>query len=72
MPNVMERYPDLANATPNEKLALIDELWLSIRESATEIITSEHQAELDQRIAKIDADPTLAMDPGTARGLLKP
>ena len=71
MPNVMERYPNLANATPTEKLALIDELWLSIRDTAAQSVSTEHQTELDKRIAMIEADPSLALDPETARGLLK-
>ncbi|MFZ5497202.1 MAG: addiction module protein [Verrucomicrobiota bacterium] len=55
----------------DEKLALIDELWESVRRSAEIQIRSDHVRELEQRAAAVSADPSLALPPAPARALLK-
>lgn len=44
---------DLERLTPDQKLALIDELWESLEDSDFEL-TSEQRAELDQRLARLE------------------
>ena len=63
--------PGLAEASVDEKLALTDELWKSVRRSAEIEIRRDHVQELDRRVAAISADPSLAQTPAQARALLK-
>ena len=63
--------PGLAEASVDEKLALIDELWESVRRSAEIEIRRDHVQELDRRVAAISADPSLALTPAQARALLR-
>jgi putative addiction module component (TIGR02574 family) len=63
--------PGLAEASVDEKLALIDELWESVRRSAEIEIRSDHVQELERRVAAISTDPSLALTPAQARALLR-
>lgn len=65
------QIPGLAEASVDEKLALIDELWESVRRSAEIEIRSDHTQELERRAAVVSADPSLALTPAQARALLK-
>jgi putative addiction module component (TIGR02574 family) len=50
-----ENFPDIAKLPVGEKLALLEELWDSIRsEDAAMPIPRSHQAELDKRVASLD------------------
>lgn len=71
MPHVLERYPELSEATVEEKFAVIDELWESIRRLGEITVPDSHLAELNQRLAAVRADPSSALDPAEARRLLK-
>ena len=44
---------DLEGLTPDEKLALIDELWVSLEDCD---LTSEQRAELDRRLARLERE----------------
>ena len=68
---MITRIPGLDQATVEEKLALIDELWESVRRSDKIIIRDDHVAELEKRIAAVSADPSIALTPAQARALLK-
>jgi putative addiction module component (TIGR02574 family) len=46
---------DLASLTPEEKLELIDDLWLSIDFDKLPL-TPEQRAELDRRLDRLEAD----------------
>ncbi len=61
----------LAEASVGEKLALIDELWESVRRSAEIEVRSDHVQELERRVAAISTDPSLALTPAQARALLR-
>jgi len=61
----------LAEASVEEKLALIDELWESVRRSAEIEIRRDHVQELDRRVAAVSEDPSLALTPAQARALLR-
>jgi hypothetical protein len=63
--------PGLAEASVDQKLALIDELWESVRRSAEIEIRRDHIQELERRVAAISADLSLALTPAQARALLK-
>lgn len=63
--------PGLEKASVDQKLALIDELWESVRRSAEIEIRPDHLQELDRRVAAVAADPSLALTPAQARALLK-
>ncbi len=63
--------PGLAEASIDEKLALIDELWESVRRSAEIEIRRDHTQELDRRVAAVSANPSLVLTPAQARALLK-
>lgn len=61
----------LAEASVDQKLALIDELWESVRRSAEIQIRPDHVPELERRVAAVAADPSLALTPAQARALLR-
>ena len=65
------RIPQIAEASIEEKLALIDELWESVRRSGLVQIREDHIVELDRRVAAVSADPSVALSPAQARALLK-
>ncbi len=46
---------DLEGLTPDEKLALIDELWVSLEDGDLDL-TSEQRAELDRRLARLERE----------------
>lgn len=71
MPNVLARFPELSQITPEEKLALIDELWDSVRRSGEIAVPPSHLAELESRVEQVRLDPTLALSPREARALLR-
>lgn len=71
MSNHSLQVSGLAEATVDEKLALIDELWESVRRSAAIEIRRDHVQELEQRVAAVSADPALALTPAQARALLR-
>jgi putative addiction module component (TIGR02574 family) len=71
MSSLSLRIPGLAEASNDEKLALIDELWESIRRSGIIPVRVDHLAELEKRVAAVSADPSIALSPSQARALLK-
>jgi putative addiction module component (TIGR02574 family) len=58
-------------ASVDEKLALIDELWESIRRSGRVQVRADHLQELGRRVALVAADPSIALSPAQARALLQ-
>lgn len=46
---------DLEGLTPDQKLALIDELWVSLEDCDLDL-TSEQRAELDRRLARLERE----------------
>ena len=65
------RVPGLAEASVEEKLELIDELWESIRRSGRVEVRQDHLDELERRVAAVRSDPSIALSPAQARALLK-
>ena len=65
------QIPGLSEATVDQKLALIDELWESIRRSGAVPVRPDHIEELEKRVAAVSADPSLALTPSQARALLR-
>jgi putative addiction module component (TIGR02574 family) len=63
--------PDLAKTSTEEKLAMIDELWESVRRSGAIQVRADHLAELEKRVAAVSADPSIALSPAQARALLR-
>ena len=71
MSSLSQRIPGLTEVSVDEKLALIDELWESVRRSGLVHVRSDHLQELEQRVAAVNADPSIALTPAQARALLK-
>jgi putative addiction module component (TIGR02574 family) len=71
MPSLSARIPEIAEASVDEKLALIDELWESIRRSVLVQVRADHLQELEKRMAAVAADPSIALSPAQARALLE-
>jgi hypothetical protein len=71
MSGLSARIPGLSEATVAEKLALIDELWDSVRNSAAIEIRRDHLRELEQREAAVEEAPASVLSPAEARALLK-
>lgn len=67
MSNLLSKVPEIAKATPDEKLAMIDELWESVRRSGDVPIPESHLAELQRRVTAVTVDPSIALDPDDAR-----
>ncbi len=65
------RIPGLAEASIEEKLALIDELWESVRRAGPVRMRDDHLAELERRVALVYEDPAIALTPSQARALLR-
>ena len=65
------RIPGLSEATVDEKLALIDELWESIRRTGVVPVRPDHIDELEKRVAAVAADPSITLSPAQARALLR-
>jgi len=61
----------LSETSVDEKLALIDELWESVRRSSLIKPREDHLQELEKRVAAVNADPSIALPPTQARALLK-
>jgi putative addiction module component (TIGR02574 family) len=56
---ILERYPDLLRLPPEEKLALVTELWDNLAGNPADIpVTPEEIAELDRRMERYRNDPT--------------
>ena len=71
MSHVLQRYPELSQATTEQKLELIDELWESVRRSGEVLLPASHLSELNRRLEAVRSDPSLAMSPTEARALLR-
>jgi putative addiction module component (TIGR02574 family) len=52
---------DLLQLPPQERLALIAELWDSLRESSL-ALTSEQESEIESRLSSLDEDQPQALD----------
>lgn len=71
MNGLLSRMPEIAGATPDEQLAMIDELWELVRRSGSFPLPESHRAELERRAAAVLADPSIALSPKDARALLR-
>lgn len=71
MSSLPSRIPGLSEASVDEKLALIDELWESVRRSTHIEVREDHLQELNKRVAMVNADPSIALTLAQARALLK-
>jgi hypothetical protein len=71
MPNLSAHIPEIAAASVDEKLALIDELWESVRRSGRIEVRADHLRELEERVVAVMEDPSIALSPAQARALLK-
>jgi putative addiction module component (TIGR02574 family) len=68
---MITRIPGLDEASVEEKFALIDELWESVRRSDKIMVRDDHLQELEKRVAAVSVDPAIALTPAQARALLK-
>jgi putative addiction module component (TIGR02574 family) len=68
---LLSRVPEIAAATPEEQLAMIDELWELVRRGGNITPPESHLAELTRRVDAVRADPSLALSPEAARALLR-
>lgn len=71
MSTASSKVPDYGAATVEEKLALIDELWESVRRAGEISPRADHLEELQRRVEAVAADPSLALSPKQARALLR-
>ena len=71
MSSLSLQIPGLSEATVEEKLKLIDELWESVRRAGSIKIPRDHLVELEKRVAEVAADPSIALTPAQARALLR-
>ena len=62
---------DLSQVSVDEKFALIDELWESIRRSGDVETRADHLEELEKRVAAVNEDPSIALSASQARALLR-
>ena len=67
MNDLLSKYPELAGTSPEEKLAMIDELWEMVRRSEEISVPESHREELDRRVSEVLADPAKALSPEVAR-----
>jgi len=65
------RIQGLTEASVDQKLELIDELWESVRRSGEIPVRSDHLQELEKRLAVVNSDPSIALTPTQARALLR-
>jgi putative addiction module component (TIGR02574 family) len=71
MGSLSHRIPGLTEASVDDKLALIDELWESVRRSGPVEVRKDHLQELEKRVAAVNTDPSIALNPAQARAHLK-
>ena len=71
MAHVLDRYPELIQATTEQKLELIDELWECVRRDDEVSVPASHVVELNRRLEAVRNNPSLALAPSAARALLK-
>ena len=71
MSSLPSRIPGLSEASVDEKLALIDELWESVKRSTHIEVREDHLQELNKRVAAVCADPSIALTASQARALLR-
>jgi putative addiction module component (TIGR02574 family) len=71
MSSLSMRIPGLAETSVEEKLALIDERWESVRRAGGVPVRDHHVKELEKRVAEVKADPSIALSPAQARALLR-
>jgi hypothetical protein len=71
MPSLSARIPGINEASVDEKLALIDELWESVRRSGLVQVRADHLQELGKRMAAVAADTSIVLSPAQARVLLR-
>ncbi len=65
------QIPNLSEASIEEKLALIDVLWESVRRSTHIEVRQDHLEELNRRVSAVNNDPSIALSPSQARALLR-
>jgi putative addiction module component (TIGR02574 family) len=66
----LAEIPQLNSASPEQKLALIDELWASIPPASLPT-PAAHLTELDKRLADLRAHPEKALSPEAARARIR-
>lgn len=71
MSTLSMNLPGIDEASVDEKLQLIDELWESVRRSGRVETRQDHLEELEKRVAAVNADPSIALSPAQARALLR-
>jgi len=71
MAHALDRYPEIAQASPELQLAVINELWEMVRRSGNIAIPEDHIQELGRRLDAVRADPSSDLDPSQARALLR-
>jgi len=71
MESFLSRIPEIERATPAEKLAMIDELWESVRRSDGISVPESHLLELGNRVAEVSQNPGKALSVGEARALFR-
>ena len=71
LPSMSTRIPGLDQASVEEKFALLDEVWESVRRSDKITLRDDHLSELEKRVAAVNADPAIALTPVQARALLR-
>ena len=65
------RIQGLTEASLDQKLELIDELWESVRRSGAVPVREDHLQELEKRLTAVNSDPSIALTPAQARALLR-
>jgi len=65
------QIPNLSEASIEEKLALIDVLWKSVRRSAQIEVRDDHLEVLNRRLVAVNDDSSIALSPSQARALLR-
>ena len=71
MNGLLSHMPEIAEASPSEQLAMIDELWELVRRTGEFPVPDSHLAELERRASAVLADPLIALSPKDARALLR-
>jgi len=65
-------FPQIAGASVDQKIALIDQIWEQVRRASSEQdVRATHLETLDKRLKMVQEDLTLALSPSEARSQLR-
>jgi len=59
----LKNFPDLAKLSTPDKLLLLEQLWISIKEDGSNfLVPDSHKKELDQRLESLSPESLLSLN----------